>query len=231
MAQTIFHLVNNDFDSCCFLQIDLRRVFDNICHDYLWEILEHINTGQLFTRWIKLCYKHATSQIIVNNNLTEKIDVNCSVRQGCPLSMLLFVPCIEPLFRYISSNNLFVGYTLSIENGPEIKYFSYADDITLVLTDIHSIDNIKSLFTDFETVSGIAININKCKGLWFGTWSDLPQNYGGFSWTSNHLKILGTLIGKNTKCQWDNIIDKVRKASFCWNGRHLSLYGKAKIAN
>lgn len=166
LLQTIYELDRTEYDYCCFLQIDLKHfAFDNICHGYLWDILDHISVGDTFLTSTKLCYQETSSQIIINSELTKKIKIKSTVRQGCPLSILLFVISMESLFRHITLNNNIRGYFLLNNLNSEIKYLSYADDITLILCNTDSINQIKPLFLDFE-VSGTCLNPNKSKGLW-----------------------------------------------------------------
>ena len=46
-------------------------------------------------------YQDITRQIQANGTLTEKKDIKRSVRQGCPLSMILLVLTLIPLFNMI----------------------------------------------------------------------------------------------------------------------------------
>ena len=76
--------------SICVLSLDFKEAFDNISNDYLFQILEKYGFSRLFQQYIRCMYQNATSSIHINGHTTGKIPINCSVRQGCPLSMLLF---------------------------------------------------------------------------------------------------------------------------------------------
>ncbi|XP_023226918.1 uncharacterized protein LOC111627551 [Centruroides sculpturatus] len=145
--------------------------------------------------------------------------------------MLLFAISIEPLLRFIDTHQVLRGHRLPTTRQFEIRYLSYADDITLILSTLESIDHITEILQEFSEASGTKINQNKSKGLWIGAWNNLHSNYGNFSWAKENLKILGVQVGKNIKYQWDTKIEKVRKASYKWSNQNLSILGKAKIAN
>jgi hypothetical protein len=86
-------------------------------------------------------YQDATSSILINGHTTSKIPINCSVRQGCPMSMLLFAICIDPLIRALANNlpKIKVG-----SSGTPPAVLAYADDITVLLQsprDTHKIKN------------------------------------------------------------------------------------------
>ncbi|XP_023211231.1 uncharacterized protein LOC111614085 [Centruroides sculpturatus] len=90
---------------------------------------------------------------------------------------------------------------------------------------------VSLVFEKFKDISGTEMNPQKCKGLWIGAWENLPSNYLGFNWSQTNIKSLGILIGKNSNEQWNKNIEKVRKASYMWRGRNISITGKAKLAN
>ncbi|KAJ3606631.1 hypothetical protein NHX12_026152 [Muraenolepis orangiensis] len=50
-----------------------------------------------YLEWVGLLYRDISSKFMVNGQLTKAVDLHCGVRQGCPLSALLYVTCIEPL--------------------------------------------------------------------------------------------------------------------------------------
>ena len=55
-----------------------------------------------------------TAKILVNGAFTDKINISLSVRQGCPLSMLLYVLSLEPLLQKIENNHKIVGLKYQI---------------------------------------------------------------------------------------------------------------------
>lgn len=50
-----------------------------------------MNFGPDLIRWIKLLYKNARAAIICNGGISENFDITQGVRQGCPISALLYV--------------------------------------------------------------------------------------------------------------------------------------------
>ena len=73
------------------LSLDLEKAFDVVNHDRLWETLEKFNLPREIITVIQRLYSNASSQVLVNGSLTSFINIGRSVRQGCPLSMVLFV--------------------------------------------------------------------------------------------------------------------------------------------
>ena len=76
-------------------------------------------------------YTKITAQININGKLSKKIPITRSVRQGCSISMLLFVLSSTPLINIIEGNKKIKGF--KTKYGKEIKALAYADDTTLVV--------------------------------------------------------------------------------------------------
>jgi len=75
----------------CILSIDFSAAFDKISHEYLYMVLEAHGISASFRRKITRLYEHATSEIQINGFRTDTIPIKSSIRQGCPLSMILYV--------------------------------------------------------------------------------------------------------------------------------------------
>ena len=80
---------------------------------------------------MKEIYRDITSQIIVNGAKTEKVEISRGVRQGCPLSMLLYTISAIPVLEMIKDNNQIKGHTTKRNNN--IKVQCYVDDTTIIL--------------------------------------------------------------------------------------------------
>ena len=83
--------------------------------------------------------------MLIKNNgwLTEHISVTRSVKQGCPVSALLFIVAIEMLSIRLKQNNLIQGLKvrslLDCDSNIEFKTLQYADDIILLTKDEESL--------------------------------------------------------------------------------------------
>jgi hypothetical protein len=99
----------------------------------------------------------ATSTVYVNGFLTGSIDIKNSVRQGCPLSMILFVLLyIEPLTREMSAE--VSGANVGIET---IKVLGYADNIIFVVQNDEESDQVFAAVDWFCTESNARLSLSK----------------------------------------------------------------------
>ena len=77
------------------------------------------------------------------------------VRQGCPLSGLLFVIGIELLARAIKNDDNIKGINVGEK---VIKVSLYADDTTVFVRDLDSVAHLLTLLQKFKNLSGLEIN-------------------------------------------------------------------------
>ena len=83
-------------------------------------------------------YKDISSSIIAYQCISDSFGLTRSVRQGCSLSPLLYVLCLEPFVRTIQNDGLIKGIPTPI-NVLHVKMSLYADDNTSILTSKQSI--------------------------------------------------------------------------------------------
>lgn len=99
IVQFIIEICQRTQESVAFLQLNLAKGFDQVQHIFLFDVLAHMQVGENVIRGIKLCYTGISTKLIVNGALTKSIQVQHSVRQGYPMSPLLFDLYLEPLCR------------------------------------------------------------------------------------------------------------------------------------
>ncbi len=83
------------------LSIDLNKAFDRVEHSFIEQTMGKFGFGERIQKWIKLIYENAKSCVKVNGILTDPFPLERSVRQGCPLSALLYSITAEPLATLI----------------------------------------------------------------------------------------------------------------------------------
>ena len=77
--------------------LDQEKAFDSISHEYVFYSLKQFGFGETFISHVSLLYSDVFSITKVNNSLCAPLMVGRRVRQGCPLSCILYSLCIEPL--------------------------------------------------------------------------------------------------------------------------------------
>jgi len=84
-----------------WVSLDFKQVFDRISHTYLPTVLRSYGFDSGFIEYIRMVYGNATSVIQVKGHISAPIPTQCGVRQGCPLSMIIFVLCLKPSLYYL----------------------------------------------------------------------------------------------------------------------------------
>ena len=150
------HLIRGVFDflegrniTCGLVNFD--QAFDRVSHRYMFRALQAFGFGPSFISWVKLLYTNVFSSVLVNGFVTAPFEVTRSVRQGCCLSPLLYVLCIEPLAHNFRINPGIRGLSLPGCNKT-LKVTQYADDTTCVV--IPSLKVILDVFGRYEKASG-----------------------------------------------------------------------------
>ena len=88
----------------CVVSLDFKQAFDRISHTYLMAVLRSYGFDEGFLECIRMMYDNATSVVQINGHISQPIPIQCGVRQGCPLSMILFVLCLSPLLCYLDEH-------------------------------------------------------------------------------------------------------------------------------
>ena len=231
------HLVRDVLDYCndknisgILLSLDQQKAFDRVSHEYLFHTLNAFGVGDGFLKWIKLIYSNIFSCVIVNQFVSEPFAVSRSVRQGCSLSPLLYVLCLEPVLIKIRNDIDVKGIKIPGQKL-EQKATAFADDSNFFLSDDNSVRLVLCWFEYFGKGSGAKLNKTKSEGHFFGKWKNRSDHPFGICWVKK-LKIFGILFGDVSSEEiWSPIFNKMQKTLNLYKNRSLSMYGKAVIVN
>lgn len=98
-----------------------------------------------FKKWITIFYSDILSSVKCNGFLTNYFPIKNSVRQGCPISALLYALSAEPLYHVMSCNTNIRGIKIPMSNKVALM-FHHADDTTLTLSDTNSVTEVLKVF-------------------------------------------------------------------------------------
>ena len=133
---------------------------------FLATVLETAGFEPVFHRWISMTYHSGSGA-----GGRKAFAIKHSVRQGCPLSPLLYVLALEPLLprlRDERTNPILRGIPFA---GPlTARVSAFADDITVFVSRCLDIMAVKKAFGEYEQTAGAKVNFDKSEGLRLGAW-------------------------------------------------------------
>jgi len=152
----------------CVISQDFQKVFDRISQQYLLTILRSYGFRDWFVERIKSMCEEAASSVQINGHVSGPIPIHSSVRQGCPMSMLLFVLCVDLLLRILDQK--LPGIRIG-KRARKTVAVAYADDITIFVTTPTDIPVINEAIQCYVKVTGARLNTRKSKALAVRGWS------------------------------------------------------------
>jgi len=94
----------------------------------------------------------------INGHVDGPIPIQCCVRQGCPMSIQLYVQYLHPLLVLLNEKltELRIGW-----NGRRIGVMAYADDLTIFVTSPRDFPVIRGVLQTFKGASDARLNPQK----------------------------------------------------------------------
>jgi hypothetical protein len=145
-----------------FIKLDIFKAFDTVNWPYLLSIINHLGIGPLWTNWISMLWCTAFSTVLLNGERRNRI-VHCrGVRQGDPLSPMLFLLVMEPLhmlFKQAQQQSLLhkLSYDCDV-----FRVSLYADDAALFINPSQQeMLVINQILMIFAEASGLKTNMAK----------------------------------------------------------------------
>lgn len=90
MVQEVFHTRKQDDSKGIILELDFEKAFDTIQWEFLWQTLSSLGFGDKWIGWMRNLFQSIRVSILLNGSSTTEFPVPNDVRQGDPLSPLLF---------------------------------------------------------------------------------------------------------------------------------------------
>ena len=212
------------------VQLDFCKAFDTIEWSFIKRSLALFNFGDSIQQWVSTFYNNSESAVLNNGFCTNFFKLSRGVRQGCPLSLYLFIVGAEILACKIKQDKTIKGITVFQK---ELKLSQFADDTTLLCNDCNSVNRAITVLNSFGNLSGLRLNPSKTKALWLGSLRNRKDEPFNFKWPKEPLRVLGTYISYDEKQNEEfNVKGKMQKLDTIlgvWNSRNLTLFGKCLI--
>jgi len=185
--------------------------------------------------WIAASFSTASSQVLLNGIPGQLVAHGRGLRQGDPLSPLLFILAIDPLQRLLSLATEAGILTRVARNRARLRVSLYADDAVIFLRPIkHEVRALSQLLNLFGQVTGLQTNIHKssiaairCEGI---NLDDVLADFTAAR-ASFPIKYLGLPLSvrRLRKVDFQPLIDKAASRLSGWRGRNISQAGRATL--
>ena len=200
---------------------DMFKAYDRVMLSYLVRVMYAMEFPVRFVNWLLMLHEGATTRFILNF-LTDPIKVLFSIRQGDPLSMLLYIIYIEPLLMMIKRMTRGLNVSLISQRDED-----YCDDVNFLGENTSDLVIIDEIFANFEKISGAILSRSKkSKIMGLGPWR------GRRDWPLPWLQVVPMVkmfgfqispVYKQTLEQsWEACYSGFHKTIMSWSSRHLN---------
>jgi hypothetical protein len=161
-------------------KIDFEEAYDKIRWSFVQQTLRLKDFSPKWCKWVASFMKGSHMGTKINDEVQKNFQTKKGVRQGDPLSLVLFnivVDILAILINRAKEEGQISGVIPNlVDDG--LSILQYADDTILFM--VHNIEqakNMKLLLSAFEQLSGLKINFYKNEIFCFGEAKDYESQY------------------------------------------------------
>ena len=226
----VFEITASQTDPGIAMFLDFEKAFDTVDHRFMLNTLAGYNFGPVFCKWIEILYNKPLTSVMNNGYTTDSIEITRGIRQGCPISALLFVLVAEVMAIQIRNDKSIKG--IQIESST-ITISQMADDTTLFLSNLSSVKQSLEILRHFQKCAGLKLNNEKTKAIQLGRNTVAYQDKFGLNWNDEVIKVTGVLVGKDmdkiVRETLETKITRVKNLLSIWKAHNLTIKGKITV--
>jgi hypothetical protein len=221
------------------LKLDFEKAYDKINWDFLQQVLRMKGFPCMWCQWMEKVVAKGSVGVQVNDDLGHFFQTKKGLRQGDPLSHILFNLVVDMLAVLIErSKNLgfFDGLVPHLVEGG-LSILQYTDDTILFLDDdLEKAKGLKLVLSVFEKLSGLKINFHKSELFYFGEPRDRTGECvhlfgckeGEFPFRYLGIPMSPTRLSNK---DWRVVEERLQKKLSSWKGKMLSPGGRLVLIN
>jgi hypothetical protein len=176
----LLHNAHRNREGLVVTAIDFTNAFGSIPHQLIMSTMRQRNFPEWTQKIVSEMYGGATSVIEMRGNRSEKVVWKRGVKQGCPLSPLLFNLCLEPLLQAVNKQCEGHGAIVGSDgNRIEFVVQAHADDVIFVSKEADGVRSTLEVLERFVHWSQMEVNVKKmCASLIFDRCAQTQMQFG-----------------------------------------------------
>uniref|UniRef100_UPI003D81C635 R2 retrotransposon protein n=1 Tax=Platysternon megacephalum TaxID=55544 RepID=UPI003D81C635 len=147
--------------------VDIAKAFDSVSHDHIMWVLQERGLDQHIVNIIEDSYKKIHTRMEVGTERTPPIEIKVGVKQGDPMSPLLFNLAIDPLITALEKANTGFSYGKN-----KITSLAFADDLVMLSDTWEGMNKNIQILETFCNLSGLKVQAKKCYGFFLSPTHD-----------------------------------------------------------
>ncbi|XP_074278479.1 uncharacterized protein LOC141602068 [Silene latifolia] len=200
----------------CLFKLDLQTAYDSIEWIFVDQMLEALHFLEKFRRMIMICICTPSYTLNLNGAQFGYFPGRRGLRQGDPISPLIFCICMEYLSRIMefATRKWYFSYHPMCKSL-KLTHLLFADDLLMFSKgDVQSIMLILRVLATFSGSSGLKVNASKSEVVYNGVPDSLKLDIAqvsGFQEGKLPFKYLGIPIqpGRLTKADCNVLLEKI----------------------
>ena len=174
------HELHRKNQSGVIFKIDFEKAYDKVRWNFLIQTLRLKGFSNKWIDWIKSFISGGSVAINVNDEVGPYFQTKKGLRQGDPLSPILFNLVADMLTLFIKrakAEGLLSGVVSHlVDDG--LSILQYADDTILFMDhNLEQAHNMRTILCAFEQLSGLKINFHKSEIFCFGEAKNCESQY------------------------------------------------------
>ena len=224
-----------DQNTPSMILLDQEKAYDRVHSEYFALTLNHFGFPDQLIKCISKLFFQSKTRIAINGYLTRPIRQRRGLRQGDPLSPILYNLMLEPLLR--SFQQKLTGYKLN--NTISLTCMAYADDTILFINSPEELRCSMQIYDQYAKVSNAKLNDSKTIGVVMrGTAGSWRSHFPHYQWYDVNSSTCPTYLGyplspskRHHLQHYDLAAQKILNHANLLRNRSLSQAGKALIIN
>ena len=171
--------------------LDLKNAFGSIDHECIPAVLNRFGAPRYMVEVVTDIYARNTCTVLAAAGATGEIPVERGVRQGCPLSGIIFDLVAEVLIRGVKSVKS-AGYTFACAPDVKAQVLAYADDGCLISSSRLQTNQQLEVSERFARWATLRFNPKKCRAMtWMQRGPRRVRDPGSFRLSGEEIRVLG----------------------------------------
>jgi hypothetical protein len=158
------HICHKSKTELIILKLDFEKAFDKIEHKAMLQIMEYKGFDNIWLGWMRSIFASGRSYVILNGVPRKTFHCKRGVRQGDPLSPLLFVLATDFLQFLLNKakDQGLMNLPIHLRHNTEFSILKYANDTLIIMEGCaRQLFFLKSLLQTFAISTGLKVYYSK----------------------------------------------------------------------